>query len=115
MPDAAFLETTQTPEQVLSGLTLFLPPVRREDLKELRQVGDMLYTPSMLPRWGGEMKYAGAIDAGLSIRSGAQAARLCAHNLIALTRDELVSLDSVSQVTHLTVLVRCSPGIENVS
>jgi enamine deaminase RidA (YjgF/YER057c/UK114 family) len=115
MPDPAFLETTQTPEQALSGLTLFLPPVRREDFKELRQVGEMLYTPSMLPRWGGEIKYAGAIDAGLSARSGVQAARLCAHNLIALAREELGSLDRVSQVMQLNVLVRCSPGFENVS
>src|SRR5260370_17425958 len=109
MPDAAFLETTQTPEQVLSGLTLFLPPVRREDLKELRQVGDMLYTPSMLPRWGGEMKYAGAIDAGLSIRSGVQAARLCAHNLIALPPEELGSLDRVPPPMHPNALPPSTP------
>ncbi len=115
MPDAAYLESTQTPEQALSGLILSLPPVRREDLKELRQVGEMLYTPSMLPRWGGEMKFAGAIDAGLSARSGVQAARLCAQNLIALTREELGSLDRVSQVMQLNVLVRCSPGFENLS
>src|SRR5258708_12769184 len=82
MPAAAYLESTQTPEQALRGLTLSLPPVRSEDLKELRQVGEMLYTPSMLPRWGGEMKFAGAIDAGLSPRSGVQAASLCAQNLI---------------------------------
>ena len=115
MPSAAYLESSHTPEQVLSGLTVFLPPVRREDFKEVRRVGEMLYTPSMLPRWGDEMKYAGAIDAGLSARAGVQAARLCAHNLIALTREELGSLDRVSQVMQLNVLVRCSPGFENVS
>ena len=115
MPDAALLDSSHTPEQVLSELTLFLPPVQRDDLREMRRVGEMLYTPPMLPRWGTEMRFSGSIDAGISARAGARAARLCSQNLIALIRQELGSLDRVSQVMQLNILVRCSPGFENVS
>jgi enamine deaminase RidA (YjgF/YER057c/UK114 family) len=94
---------------------MFLPPVRQEDLRDMRRVGEMLYTPPALPFWGTEMRFSGSIDAGISVRAGARAARLCAHNLIALTREELGSLDHVSQVMQLNILVRCSPGFENVS
>jgi len=115
MPDAVLLDSSHTPEQVLSELTLFLPPVQRDDLREMRRVGEMLYTPPMLPRWGTEMRFSGSIDAGISARAGARAARLCSQNLIALIRQELGSLDRVSQVMQLNILVRCSPGFENVS
>jgi enamine deaminase RidA (YjgF/YER057c/UK114 family) len=115
MPDTASAEPTQTPEEILSGLTLFLPPVRREDLGQMRQVGEMLYTPSALPRWGSEIQFAGAVNEGVSTRVAARAARLCAHNLVALAREELGTLDRVSQVMQVNVLVQCSPGYENLS
>jgi enamine deaminase RidA (YjgF/YER057c/UK114 family) len=115
MPDAALLDSSRSPEQVLSGLTLFLPPVRPDDRREMHRVGEMLYTPPVLPRWGTELRFTGSIDADISARAGARAARLCSHNLIVLTREELGSLDRVSQVMQLNILVRCSPGFENVS
>lgn len=115
MPETVLEHPNPTPEQVLSGLTLFLPPARREDFKQMRHVGEMLYTPAVIPRWGAEVRYTGAIDASVSARTGSRAARLCAHNLIALARHDLGSLDRVAQVMQLNVLVRCSPGFENLS
>ena len=81
----------------------------------MRRVGEMLYTPATLPRWGTEIQFAGAVNESVSTRVAARAARLCAHNLVALAREELGTLDRVSQVMQLNILVRCSPGFENVS
>ena len=89
-------------------ISLFLPPVRDEDRVQLRRVGDMLYTPPMLPRWGDEVRYVGAVDAEVAVRTAARAARLCVLNALALMEDYLGSLDRVQQVQQVNVLVRCS-------
>lgn len=113
MPGTAELHQQNTPEQVLTGLTLFLPPVRDEDRVQLRRVGQMLYTPGMLPRWGQEVRHVGSVDAEVPVRVAARAAQLCVHNIIAVVRADLGSLDRISQVMQINVLVRCSAGFEN--
>ncbi|MFN2463131.1 MAG: RidA family protein [Candidatus Dormibacteria bacterium] len=92
----------------VADVALFLPPVRAADLALVRRVGEMLYTPSVIPRWGDELRYTGAVDHDVSVRTAARGARLCVHNLLALLMAELGSLDRVRQVQQLNVLVRCS-------
>jgi enamine deaminase RidA (YjgF/YER057c/UK114 family) len=89
-------------------VALYLPPVRPEDRVLLRRVGEMLYTPAVIPRWGDELRYVGAVDEEVPVRTAARGARLCVHNLLALLQEELGSLDRVRQVQQLHVLVRCS-------
>ncbi|MFN2466097.1 MAG: RidA family protein [Candidatus Dormibacteria bacterium] len=98
--------TTGGPEEV----TLFLPPVRQEDRVQVRRVGEMLYTPAVIPRWGDEIRCLGTVDHDVPVRTAARGARLCVHNLLALLQDELGSLDQVGHVQQLNVLVRCSEG-----
>jgi enamine deaminase RidA (YjgF/YER057c/UK114 family) len=95
-----------TPEDV----ALFLPPVRHEDRVLVRRVGEMLYTPAVIPRWGDELRYVGMVDAEIPVRTAARGARLCVHNILAMLEDELGSLDRVRHVQQLNVLVRCSDG-----
>ena len=95
-----------TPEDV----ALFLPPVRHEDRIQVRRVGEMLYTPAVIPRWGDELRYVGTVDADIPVRTAARGARLCVHNILALLEEELGSLDRVRHVQQLNVLVRCSEG-----
>lgn len=97
----------------LEGLSLYLPPARDADRVQLRRVGAMLYTPSMLPRWGEEIRHVGAVDEDIPVRQAANAAKLCVHNMVAVVRAELGSLDRVAQVMQINVLVRCTPGFEN--
>jgi enamine deaminase RidA (YjgF/YER057c/UK114 family) len=113
MPAPAHIQSSSTPEQVLGGLTLYLPPVREEDRVLLRRVGQMLYTPGVLPRWGEEIRHVGRVGEDVSVRTAARAAQLCVHNVIALVRAELGSLDRVHQVMTINVLVRCAEGFEN--
>jgi enamine deaminase RidA (YjgF/YER057c/UK114 family) len=98
--------TTDGPEDV----TLFLPPVRQEDRVLMRRVGEMLYTPAVVPRWGDELRYLGTVDGDVPVRTAARGARLCVHNLMSLVEEELGSLDKVLHVQQLNVLVRCSEG-----
>jgi len=68
MPATAQRDQTTTPEPALSGLTVYLPPVRHEDRAEIRRVGQILYTPGVLPRWGEEIRYVGLVGAGVPIK-----------------------------------------------
>lgn len=98
--------TPDGPEDV----TLFLPPVRDEDRGMMRRVGEMLYTPAVIPRWGDDLRYTGTVDDQVPVRTAARGARLCVHNLLALLEDALGSLEHVRHVQQLNVLVRCSEG-----
>jgi enamine deaminase RidA (YjgF/YER057c/UK114 family) len=98
----------ELPSDIPEDVTLFLPPVRDEDRLMMRRVGEMLYTPAVIPRWGDELRYTGSVDDQVPVRTAARGARLCVHNLLALLEDELGSLDRVRHVHQLNVLVRCS-------
>lgn len=109
----------QLEQQIFEGngpdVALYLPPVRPEDRIQLRRVGEMLYTPAVVPRWGDELRYIGSVADQVPVRTAARGARLCVHNLLALLQEELGSLDRVRHVQQLNVLVRCnenflSPG-----
>ena len=91
-------------------VALFLPPVRHEDRVLIRRVGEMLYTPAVIPRWGDELRYVGMVDSEIPVHTASRGARLCVHNILAMLEDELGSLDRVRQVQQLHVLVRCSQG-----
>jgi len=89
-------------------IALYLPPVRPQDRAEIRRVGEMLYTPAVIPRWGDELRYVGSVDDQVPVRTASRGARLCVHNLLALLEEELGTLDRVRHVQQLNVLVRCS-------
>jgi enamine deaminase RidA (YjgF/YER057c/UK114 family) len=109
------MDAAGAPEDTLRGLRLLLPPPRPADRAALQRVGNLLYTSGMLPRWGEELRHRGAVDAELSTRQAAAAARLCAHNIVAVVRQELGSLDRVVQVVEITVMVHRSVGFDNLS
>src|SRR5438445_1389588 len=113
MPLVARIAVHGQPEQVLVERGIELPPVRRDDLAAMRRVGQVLYTPGVLPWWGEELRYMGAVDDARSIRDAYRAAQLCMHNIIGLVRAELGSLDRVQQLFQLNVLVACSDRFEN--
>ena len=99
---------SEIPAVGVPEVALFLPPVRPADRGLIRRVGEMLYTPAVIPRWGEELRYVGSVDDEVPVRTAARGARLCVHNLLALLQEELGSLDHVRHVQQLNVLVRCS-------
>jgi enamine deaminase RidA (YjgF/YER057c/UK114 family) len=101
------------PSDGVDEVSLFLPPVRDEDRTLMRRVGEMIYTPAVIPRWGDEVRCVGSVGEEIAVRTAARGARLCVHNLLALLEDNLGSLDRVTHVQQLNVLVRCSEGFYN--
>lgn len=92
------------------GLRLPAPPAALASYIPVRVVGELLYTSGVLPTWEGELRFRGVVGDGLSIADGAQAARLCALNLLSVVRAAIGSLDRIAAVVQLNGLVRSAPG-----
>ncbi|WP_129645139.1 RidA family protein [Peristeroidobacter agariperforans] len=67
------------------------------------QVGNLLYLSGTLPLADSAPKFQGRIGADIGIEDGRSAARLAALNALALARQHLGSLDSVTRIVRLTV------------
>lgn len=101
-----------TPEGRLSALGIELPPPPRAlgAYAPATIVGDLLYTSGVLPVWNGDLRGAGCVGETLDVEAGAEAARLCALNVLSLVRSSTGSLDAVRQVVQLVGFVRSAPG-----
>ena len=95
------------PERRLVELGLELPGLRpKAGLYEgWVLAGDLLFLAGQ-----GADGWEGRVGEGLTVEQGRLAARGCALNLLAQTRDALGSLDRVAQVVKVTGFVACGPG-----
>src|ERR1700736_4370375 len=96
-----------TAEQRLKelGIQLPTPPEPFGVYAEAVQTGNLLFLTGMLPTVGREAKFIGRIGAELDAESGRQAAYLAALNALAVARQHLGSLDRVTRIVRLGVLV----------
>ncbi|MDD7937188.1 RidA family protein [Actinomycetospora lutea] len=94
-----------TPEARLEELGLVLPPLRRPagHYRGWTTAGDVLHLAGQ-----GADGHTGRLGADLGVEQGYAAARACALNLLAQTRDALGSLDRVAQVLVLRGFVACT-------
>ena len=99
------------PERRLAELGLELPALRpRAGLYEgWVSAGDLLFLSGQ-----GADGWTGRLGAGLTLVQGRLAARDCALNLLAQTRDALGDLDQVGQVVKLVGFVACTPNFTAV-
>jgi len=67
----------------------------------------------MLPTKGRETKFVGRVGAELSTQAGREAARLAAINALAVARHHLGSLDRVTRIVRLGVLVATSGDVRD--
>ena len=100
-------------EQRLSqlGAKLPTPPAPFGIYAEVVQTGTLLFLTGMLPTIGREAKYIGRIGAELDVQTGRQAAYLAALNGLAVARQHLGSLDKVTRIVRLGVLVATSGDV----
>ena len=59
----------------------------------------------MLPTAGREAKFVGRVGAELDVKAGREAAHLAALNALAVARDHLGSLDKITRIVRLGVMV----------
>jgi enamine deaminase RidA (YjgF/YER057c/UK114 family) len=72
---------------------------------EAVRTGNLLFLSGVLPTEGHEAKFTGRVGAELDAEAGSRAARLAALNVLAIAREHLGSLDRVTRVVRLAVLV----------
>lgn len=100
------------PEQRLRelGIELPVPPRAVGSYLPTQIVGDLLYTSGVLPMRDGVLAYSGIVGDGLSVADAADAARLCALNILALIRAEVGSLDRIERMAQISGFVRSAEG-----
>jgi enamine deaminase RidA (YjgF/YER057c/UK114 family) len=104
-----------SPEQRLRELGLELPPppepfgIYVESVK----AGCLLFLTGMLPTEGRSAKFVGRVGAELDLETGSKAARLAAMNALAVARAHLGSLDKVTRLVRLGVMVATSGDVRD--
>jgi len=93
------------------GIKLPEPPEPFGIYAEAVQTGNLLFLTGMLPTVGREVKFVGRIGAELDVETGHKAAYLAGLNALAVARQHLGSLDKVTRIVRLGVLVATSGDI----
>jgi len=96
-----------TAEQRLKelGIKLPAPPEPFGTYVEAVQTGNLLFLTGMLPTAGREAKLVGRVGAELDVIAGREAAHLAALNALAVAREHLGSLDKITRIVRLGVMV----------
>jgi enamine deaminase RidA (YjgF/YER057c/UK114 family) len=93
------------------GIKLPAPPEPFGIYAEAVQTGNMLFLTGMLPTVGREAKFIGRIGTELDVQAGRKAAYLAAVNALAVARQHLGSLDKVTRIVRIGVLVATSGDV----
>src|SRR5580693_5316644 len=95
------------------GIELPAPPQPFGIYAEAVQTGKLLFLSGMLPTEGRTAKFTGRVGAELDVDAGRKAAHLAAINALAVARHHLGSLDKVTRVVRLGVLVATSGDVRD--
>src|SRR5271167_4963479 len=92
------------------GIELPLPAAPVANYVPYTVSGNLVFIAGQICQWNGERRFVGKLGAGISIADGAQAARLCALNLIAHLRVACGGdLDRMRRCVQLRGFVNCTP------
>jgi enamine deaminase RidA (YjgF/YER057c/UK114 family) len=95
------------------GIKFPAPPEPFGIYAEAVQTSNLLFLTGMLPTVGREAKFTGRIGAELDVETGHKAAYLSAINALAVARQHLGSLDRVTRIVRLGVLVATSGDVRD--
>ena len=104
-----------TAEQRLKelGIQLPAPPEPFGTYAEAVRTGNLLFLTGMLPTEGRAAKFVGRVGAELDVEAGRKAAYVAALNALAVARQHLGSLDKVTRVVRLGVMVATSGDVRD--
>ena len=105
----------KTAEQRLRelGIKLPAPPQPFGTYVEAVQTGNLLFLSGMLPTEGHEAKFIGRVGAELDVETGRKAAYLATLNALAVAKVHLGSLDKVTRVVRIGVMVATSGDVRD--
>jgi len=95
------------------GIDLPTPPQPFGTYVEAVQTGNLLFLSGMLPTEGRSAKFIGRVGAELDVETGRKAAYLAGLNALAVAREHLGSLDKVTRVIRLGVLVATAGDVRD--
>jgi len=95
------------------GIKLPAPPEPFGTYAEAVQTGNLLFLTGMLPTEGREAKFIGRVGAELDVEAGRKAAHVAALNALAVARQHLGSLDKVTRIVRLGVMVATSGDVRD--
>jgi len=95
------------------GIDLPTPPQPFGTYVEAVQTGILLFLSGMLPTEGRSAKFIGRVGAELDVETGRKAAYLACLNALAVAREYLGSLDKVTRVIRLGVLVATAGDVRD--
>jgi enamine deaminase RidA (YjgF/YER057c/UK114 family) len=95
------------------GINLPTPPQPFGTYVEAVQTGNLLFLSGMLPTEGRSAKFIGRVGAELDVETGRKAAYLAGLNALAVAREHLGSLDKVTRVIRLGVLVATAGDVRD--
>jgi enamine deaminase RidA (YjgF/YER057c/UK114 family) len=95
------------------GIKLPAPPEPFGTYAEAVQTGNLLFLTGMLPTEGRTAKFIGRVGTELDVETGRKAAYLAALNALAVTREYLGSLNRVTRIVRLGVLVATSGDVRD--
>src|SRR3989440_9392763 len=95
------------------GIKLPAPPEPFGTYVEAVQTGHLLFLSGMLPTEGHAAKVTGRVGAELDVEAGRKAARVAALNALAVVRQHLGSLDRVTRIVRLGVMVATAGDVKD--
>jgi enamine deaminase RidA (YjgF/YER057c/UK114 family) len=95
------------------GITLPVPPEPFGTYAEAVQTGNLLFLTGMLPTEGRAAAFIGRLGAELDVDTARKAARLAALNVLAVARQHLGSLDRVTRIVRLGVMIATSGDVRD--
>ena len=95
------------------GVQLPAPPEPFGTYAEAVRTGNLLFLTGMLPTEGRAAKFVGRVGAELDVEAGRKAAYVAALNALAVARQHLGSLDKVTRVVRLGVMVATSGDVRD--
>jgi enamine deaminase RidA (YjgF/YER057c/UK114 family) len=93
------------------GLALPRPPEPFGHYVEAVRTGGLLFLTGMLPTEGRSAKIVGRIGAELDIETGYRACHLAALNALAVARQHLGSLDKITRIVRLGVMIASNGNV----
>jgi enamine deaminase RidA (YjgF/YER057c/UK114 family) len=77
------------------------------------RTGNLIVVSGQLPSKEGKVQFAGTVPTALSIEQGAEAAKLCVINALAVLRDACGGdLDQVKRIVRIGVFVQSADGFD---
>jgi enamine deaminase RidA (YjgF/YER057c/UK114 family) len=95
------------------GIKLPEPPEPFGTYVEAVQTGNLLFLTGMLPTEGRAAKFVGRVGEQLDVEAGRKAAHLAALNGLAVAKKHLESLDKVTRIVRLGVLIATSGDVRD--